>query len=127
MAMTQGHVPPAVIHYGPGEGDRPLCGEDSWTAVYSDDPGQVAGCEECLELVLDDQQDLNAHCGHCLHCRQEITAQGGVEWRRVVSGAHARTAAARVGEHDNLIGRLAGDPESRRPGGLGATHGAPRP
>ena len=54
-----------VVHYDPG--DHPLCGNDSMTAVYAEDPG-----------------DDNEYRGHCLHCRREITAQGGVEWRRVV-------------------------------------------
>ena len=76
-----------VVHYGPG--DRPLCGSESVTAVYTDDPALVAGCRECLELVAEDlaDEDLadeNDYRGHCLHCRQEITAQGGVEWRRTV-------------------------------------------
>ena len=71
-----------VVHYGPG--DRPLCGNESPFAVYTDEPDQVAGCDECLELVAEDLQDTNDYRGHCLHCRQEITAQGGVEWRRVV-------------------------------------------
>ena len=64
MATSQDHAPPQMIHYAPG--DRPLCGESSWATVYSDDPGQVAGCVDCL------------------HCRQEISAQRDVEWRRVV-------------------------------------------
>ena len=38
-----------VVHYGPG--DRPLCGNDSVTAVYTDDPARVSGCRECLELA----------------------------------------------------------------------------
>ena len=44
-----------VVHYGPG--DRPLCGNDSVTAVYTDDPNQVQGCEDCLELVAEGLQD----------------------------------------------------------------------
>ena len=71
-----------AVHYAPG--DRPLCGGDSMTAVYSSDPHQVTGCADCLELVAEDLQDHNHYDGHCLHCRGEITAQGGVEWRRVV-------------------------------------------
>ena len=54
------------------------------TAVYTDDPAGVAGCAECLELVTEDLQDHNDYGGHCLHYRGEITAQGGVEWRRAV-------------------------------------------
>ena len=66
-----------MVHHGPG--DRPLCGDDSMTAVYTDDPAGVAGCADCLELVVEDLQDHNDYRGHCLHCRREITAQGGVE------------------------------------------------
>ena len=71
-----------VVHYAPG--DRPLCGDDSMTTVYTDSPAAVAGCKDCLELVEEDLQDENDYLGHCLHCRQEITALGGVEWRRAV-------------------------------------------
>ena len=71
-----------VVHYGPGE--RPLCGNDSMTAVYTDDRALVSGCRECLELVAEEPGDDNEYMGHCLHCRREITAQGGMEWRRVV-------------------------------------------
>ena len=53
-----------VVHYGPG--DRPLCGSESMTAVYTDEPALVSGCRDCL------------------HCRQEITVRGGLEWRRTV-------------------------------------------
>ena len=71
-----------TVHYAPG--DRPLCGNDSMTAVYTDDPNQVAGCAEYLELVVEDLQGHNDYRGRCLYCRQEITAQGGVEWHRAV-------------------------------------------
>ena len=71
-----------IIHYAPG--DRPLCGDESITAVDTDEPDQVAGCEDCLDLVAEDLQDHNDYGGYCLHCRREITAQGGDEWRRMV-------------------------------------------
>ena len=71
-----------VVHYAPG--DRPLCGNDAVTAVYTDDPALVSGCRECLELMTEDPGDDNEYMGHCLHCRCEITAQGRVEWRRTV-------------------------------------------
>ena len=48
------------------------------TAVYTDEPQQVQGCKGCLELVAQDLENCNDYRGHCLHCRQEITAQGGV-------------------------------------------------
>ena len=84
------HEPPPVeppeegiVHYGPG--DRPLCGNESPFAIYTFEPDQVAGCQDCLELVAEDLQDPNTHYGgYCLHCRREITATGSVEWRRVV-------------------------------------------
>ena len=73
----------AIVHYGPG--DRPLCGDESPYAVYTDQPDQVVGCEECLELVAEDLQDPDTrYGGYCLHCRRETTATGSVEWRRVV-------------------------------------------
>ena len=73
----------AIVHYGPG--DRPLCGDESPFAVYTEEPDQVAGCEDCLELVAGDLQDPDTrYRGYCLHCRREITAEGGVEWRRAV-------------------------------------------
>ena len=78
--------PDPVVHYAPG--DRPLCGNESMTAVYTDEPDAVAGCDECLELVAEDLQDPDTHYGgYCLHCRREITATGSVEWRRVVRRA----------------------------------------
>ena len=80
MTTAQDHAPPQMIHYAPG--DRPLCGEGSWAVVYSDDPGQVAGCGDCLVLVSEDLQDHNEY--HGLYCQQEISALGGVEWRRMV-------------------------------------------
>ena len=46
-----------AVHYAPG--DRPLCGNDSWTLVITDDPDQVKGCHDCLELVAEDLQDHN--------------------------------------------------------------------
>ena len=61
-----------MVHYGPG--DRPLCGSESMTAVYTDDPA----------LVAEDLEEDNEHWANCLHCQQEISARNGVEWRRVV-------------------------------------------
>ena len=72
----------AIVHYVPG--DRPLCGSESMTAAYTDDPALVAGCPDCLELAAEDLDEDNEHWAHCLHCQQEISAQNGVEWRRVV-------------------------------------------
>ena len=71
-----------AVHYSPG--DRPLCGAESWVAVMTGDPALVAGCGDCLELVEEDLGDNHEHAGRCLHCRQEVRATGGVQWRRTV-------------------------------------------
>ena len=60
------------VHYAPG--DRPLCGAESWVALYTDDPALVSGCGDCLKLVAEDLGDGNDYMGHCIHCRQGITA-----------------------------------------------------
>ena len=83
-----------VIHYAPG--DRPLCGNESMTTVYTDDPAAVAGCADCIELVIEDLQDHNNYLGRCLHCRQEITAQGGVQRPRHVSDMPALSSGGEV-------------------------------
>ena len=72
----------ARVHYAPG--DHPLCGTESMTAVYTDDPALVAGCPDCLELAAENLDEDNEHWANCLHCQQEISARNGVEWRRVV-------------------------------------------
>ena len=82
MATTQDHTPPRVIHHAPG--DRPACGTESSTAVYSEDPRQVAGCADCLELVAEAPNNLDWYRSYCVNCMQEISAQGGLAWRRIV-------------------------------------------
>ncbi len=72
----------SIVHYGPG--DQPLCGNESHLAVYTNDANQVAGCVDCLLLIAEDLDDDNQYAGRCLHCRQEISAQGGVAWRKAV-------------------------------------------
>ena len=71
-----------IVHYGPG--DRPICGEESGLAVHTEDPHQATGCDECLDLVAEDLSDTNQYAGHCLHCKETISAVGGVAWRRVI-------------------------------------------
>ena len=71
-----------TVHYGPG--DVPLCGEEPVGAHWADEPESVAGCDNCLESAAEDLADDNDYQGRCLHCRQVITAKGGVQWRRVV-------------------------------------------
>ena len=83
---------PEPVHYAPG--DRPLCGNESITAVYTDEPAGVTDCAECLKLVTEDLQDHNDYGGHCLHCRGEITAQGGGSNGAGWSGGYARTAGS---------------------------------
>ena len=70
------------IHYGPRK--APLCGEEPVGTYWADEPESVVGCEDCLELVAEDLADDNDYQGRCLHCRQVITAKGGVQWRRAV-------------------------------------------
>ena len=72
----------STVHYAPGY--RTLCGEDDELTVHTDDPHQVVGCADCLELVAEDLNDNNHYAGHCLHCKEPITAVGGVVWRRTV-------------------------------------------
>lgn len=88
-AFNDQHEPPpvalpeeAIVHYGPGY--RPLCGEEDELAVHTDDPHQVIGCDNCLDLVAEDLNDNYSYGGHCLHCKEPITAVGGVAWRRAV-------------------------------------------
>ena len=60
--ITEDVIP--QVHYAPGE--RPLCGAEGWTVSYTDDPDQVQGCDDCLELVAEDLQDENGY-----RCRAE--------------------------------------------------------
>ena len=46
-----------TVHYAPE--DRPLCGDESMTAVHNDDPALVSGCGDCLELAAEDLDDHN--------------------------------------------------------------------
>ena len=71
-----------TVHYAPGEG--PFCGSDCPDGALTENPQDVSGCEPCLELVAKDLADHNEYGYHCLHCRREITARGGVAWRRAV-------------------------------------------
>ena len=69
-----------VVHYGPG--DRPLSVDKSAHTVYTDDPRQVAGCTDCLELAAEDLSDTNSYADRCLYCRETISAVVGVAWRQ---------------------------------------------
>ena len=71
-----------VVHYAPG--DSPLCGLEDSPGPMTPDPELVRGCGDCLELVAEDLADRNRYMGRCLHCNQEIHANGGVAWRRAV-------------------------------------------
>ena len=46
--------------------------------------------------------DQNSYRGHCLHCRREITAQGGVEWRRAVRRPCPHCGRPTGNEHQGL-------------------------
>ena len=69
------------VHYAPGDVDVGICGLNGMVSAL---PELVAGCCECLQAVQDDIDDQDEHRGRCLHCRMEISAQGGVAWRRAV-------------------------------------------
>ena len=88
-----------TVHYGPG--NQPLCGEEGELVTHTPDPQAVKGCPECLELVAEDLADHNDYRGHCLHCRAEITALGGVAWRRAVRNP-CRAAGHRRGDQPAL-------------------------
>jgi hypothetical protein len=60
-----------IVHYGPG--DRPLCGRESPFAIYTFEPDQVAGCQECLELV---DEDLHPREHTTPSCRPSGTRRG---------------------------------------------------
>ena len=87
-------------------------------------PEMMQHCEDCLELVAEDLADNNEYRGHCLHCRQEISAQGGVEWRRAVrrpcphcgrAGWWGRQPASCAGGSWHRIPCLHGNHQPRRP------------
>ena len=71
-----------VVHHAPG--DSPLCGLEESPEPMTSDPELVWGGGDCLELVAEDLSDQNRYMGRCLHCNQEIHAEGGVAWRRAV-------------------------------------------
>ena len=71
-----------TVHYAPGDG--PLCGSGCPDGDLTENANDVTGCADCLELAAEDLADHNEYGGRCLHCHREITAQGGVEWRRAV-------------------------------------------
>ena len=58
-------------------GDAPLSGLEDFLATMTLDPELVRGCDVCLDLMAEDLKDHNEYRGRCLHCRQEIHAQGG--------------------------------------------------
>ena len=65
-------------------GERRLSAAHTGPVNVEANPDQVHGCAKCLELAEEDLQDENDYRGHCLHCRREIAAHGGVEWRRAI-------------------------------------------
>ena len=71
-----------VVHYAPG--DPPLCGLEEGPGPMTPDPEPVRGYGDCLELAAEDLTDRTRYMGRCLHCNQEIHAEGGVAWHRAV-------------------------------------------
>ena len=72
----------SAVRYGPGS--RPLCGAEGRFAIHTQDPALATGCADCLELAVEALGGNNRCAGHCRHREQEISAQGGVAWRRAV-------------------------------------------
>ena len=64
-----------TVHYAPG--DRALCGSDCLDGALTENPDDVTGCADCLEMAAEDLADDNEYMGHCLHCRREVAARGG--------------------------------------------------
>ena len=85
-----------IVHYGPG--NRPLCGNDSITAVYSNDPHHVTGCDECLELVAEDLQTRTPITVATASTASGRSPPPAPSSGAGCSGAHARTAARLDGE-----------------------------
>ena len=85
--------PDPIVHYGPG--DQPLCGNESPFAIYTDEPNQVAGCQDCLELVAEDLQEP----GHPLRGLLPPLPPGdhGHRLCRVAAGGPATMPALRPG------------------------------
>ena len=87
--------PDPVVHYAPSDLAalrQPLHDRSLRRRPTTRSPA----AKKCLELVAEDLEDHNDYRGRCLHCRQEITAHGGVEWRRMVR-APAHTADVPAG------------------------------
>ena len=50
-ALARAVFSTSVVHFAP-DGKTPVCGEVMETEVVSDDPGQVAGCTDCLKRAV---------------------------------------------------------------------------
>lgn len=84
-----------VFHYGPGY--WPLCGEEEEPAVHTDDPHQVSGRADCLELVAEDLADGNVYRGHYCTVGRRSGPKAGLHGVGR-SGGPALTAAGPGGE-----------------------------
>ena len=81
------HTQDRVIHYAPGS----VLGPGGLPAATSPRRRSTAktlarwaGCADCLELVAEAPKNLDWYRGYCVNCMQEISAQGGLAWRRIV-------------------------------------------
>ena len=78
-----------IEHYSPGN-TTILCGNSACAAFgsYTDDPHKVRGCKVCVGAAAEDLADKDGeHMGVCLYCHEEITAVGGVAWRRATNSS----------------------------------------
>ena len=130
---TQDPTPDRVIHYAPGSvlgpGDRPPCGNESATAVYSEDPRQVAGCDDC-----DDQGGQWSSAGHVDRpgggpSRGIAVAKGGGRQTEAESRCALSRFKATVSRRPVIRGRLRPRKRQRqrRRGRLGAARVPARP
>ena len=69
------------VHYAPGE--VAICGATG-AVVRTVHPALVRGCLQCEEQAAEDVADMKEYRARCPHCHCEITAWGGVAWRRTV-------------------------------------------
>ena len=72
----------AIVHCAPGE--HPLCGTESMTAVYTDDPALVAGCPTAWNWLPRTWTRTTSTAAAACTAGRKSPPRAGVEWRRTV-------------------------------------------